>query len=558
MLLLVDNLEQVVEAAPELASLVETCPNLRLLATSRERLRVRGEVEFPVAPLADPDAVALFCARAQVEADETVHQLCLALDNLPLALELAAARASVLTPSQILDRLSGRLDLLKGGRDADPRQQTLRSTIEWSHELLNRDDRRLFARLAVFRGGWTFEAAEEVTQADLDTLESLVDKSLVRHADDRFLMLETIREYAAERLEASGEAEAMRRRHAEYFLAVAESTEPRLRDEELGGGGREWLDRQARELDNSRAALDVLEASDDPQLALRMAGALTALWANPFWASNGLVAEGRDRLERALRLDPSPTIARAKALDAAAEMGHFGGDLTAVRAFSEEALELHRRLGNKPGIADSLSSVGVALGESGDWSGALPLLEESLEVFTELGNHVRVMWGTRTLAWAHASLGHRVRSRELYEDALGQSHRGGNKLFEGVVLGSLSSAAVNEGRLHESPALAAQSLRILRELDDPVELAVGLAHAAEALAPLGLAETATRLVACFGALSEKLGGSYPWTAQMNELTLKRSRAQLEPEVFAAAWEEGGKLTAGEAMDVALEALDAIS
>jgi len=316
MLLVVDNLEQVVEAAPGLAALVEACPNLRLLVTSRERLRVRGEVEFRVAPLADADAVELFCTRAQVQPDESVHQLCLALDNLPLALELAAARASVLSPSQILERLSGRLDLLKGGRDADPRQQTLRATIEWSHDLLSPDDKTLFARLAVFHGGWTLEAAGWVTRADLDGLESLVDKSLVRHADDRFSMLETIREYASERLEASEETGDLRRRHAEYFLTLAEEAEPHLRAEELGGGGRARLDLQARELDNSRAALDVLEASDDPQLALRMAGALTAVWANSLLANRSTVSEGRRRLGRALELDLSPTLARAKALGA--------------------------------------------------------------------------------------------------------------------------------------------------------------------------------------------------------------------------------------------------
>jgi predicted ATPase len=556
MLLLLDNLEQVVPAAPELATLVEACANLRLLVTSRERLRVRGEVEFPVAPLADPDAVTLFCERAHVEPDEVVHQLCQALDNLPLALELAAARASVLTPSQILDRLSGRLDLLKGGRDADPRQQTLRATIEWSHELLNAQDQHLFARLAVFRGGWTLEAAEEVAQADLDGLESLVDKSLVRHADDRFRMLETIREYASERLEASGEAADLRRRHAEYFLALAEKAEPRLRAEELGGGGREWLDRQARELDNSRAALDVLEASGDPQLALRMAGALTAQWANPFWASTGLVTEGSHRLARALRLDSSPTLARAKALDAAAEMAHFRGDLDAVRQFSGEALELHRTLGNRPGVADSLASVGVGLGEGGDWKAARPLLEESLQLFRELGDETRVMWGTRTLAWAHASLGNRGRARELYEDALGQARRAGNKLFEGVVLGSLSSVAVHEGRLQDSATLLAESLRILRDLDDPVELAVGLAHAAETLAPMGRPATAARLISCFGALSEELGGSYPWAAAMNTATLQQIRTQLEPTAFDDACEEGRRLTAAKAVELALDELQA--
>jgi predicted ATPase/class 3 adenylate cyclase len=557
MLLVLDNLEQVVDAAPGLAALVEACRNLRLLVTSRERLRVSGEVELPVSPLADPDAVELFCARAQVEPDETVHQLCLALDNLPLALELAAARVSVLSPAQILDRLSGRLDLLKGGRDADPRQQTLRATIEWSHELLTSHDQRLFARLAVFVGGWTLAAAEEVVDASLDGLESLVDKSLIRRVDERFRMLETIREYASERLQASGEAEDLRRRQAEYFLALAEKTESRLRDEELGGGGMEWIERQARELDNSRAALDELEASDDPQLVLRMAGALTAVWANPFRANHGHVAEGRRRVERALELDSSPTLARAKVLDAAAELAHFAGDITEVHTWAEQALRLHRQLGDRPGIADSMGSLGVAIGEAGDWRSARPLLQESLELFRELGNEFRIMWGTRTLAWAYAELGDRTRARELYEDALRLARAAHNRLFESVVLGSLSSVAVNEGRPQDSPALLMESLRIQRGLGDRVELAVSLAHAAEALAALGRAETSARLLAAFEVLSQELGGSYPWVSRMNEKTLSEVRPQLEPAMFKAAQEDGARLTSEKALALALDALDTV-
>jgi predicted ATPase len=165
---------------------VETCPNLKLLVTSRELLRVKGEVEYAVLPLADPEAVELFCARARTEPEEAIHKLCRALDNLPLALELAAARASVLSSRQILERLAGRLDLLKGGRDAEARQQTLRATMEWSYDLLTPGEQQLFARLAVFRGGCTLEAAEQVVEADLDTLQSLVDKSLLRHTEERF------------------------------------------------------------------------------------------------------------------------------------------------------------------------------------------------------------------------------------------------------------------------------------------------------------------------------------------------------------------------------------
>ena len=222
LLFLLDNLEQVVEVAPELAALVEACPNLVLLVTSREVLRVRGEVEYEVLSLAERDAVSLFSERARLPSSPVVQELCRRLDDMPLALELAAARTKVLTPEQILDRLGDRLDLFEGGRDAEPRQATLRATIAWSYDLLAPEDQRLFARLAVFTGGCTLEAVEEVCDADLDTLQSLVEKSLVRRTGDRFWMLETIREHSSERLAESGEEEARRRAHAACYLTLAE------------------------------------------------------------------------------------------------------------------------------------------------------------------------------------------------------------------------------------------------------------------------------------------------------------------------------------------------
>ena len=180
MLLLIDNLEQVVEPAPELSPSLQGCPNLTLLVTSRELLRVQGEVEYEVPPLQEPEAVSLFCERSQLEPSDEIAELCRRLDSLPLAVELAAARTKALSPKQILERLSQRLDLLKGGRDADPRQQTLRATIDWSYDLLSEEEQRLFARLSVFAGGCTLDAAEDVCDADLDTLQSLVEKSLLR------------------------------------------------------------------------------------------------------------------------------------------------------------------------------------------------------------------------------------------------------------------------------------------------------------------------------------------------------------------------------------------
>ena len=306
LLLLLDNLEQVIESAPELSALVTSCPNLTLLCTSRELLRVSGEVEYAVPPLQEPEAVSLFCERSQLESSEEIAELCARLDALPLAIELAAARAKALSPAQILERLSQRLDLFKGGRDADPRQQTLRATIEWSYELLSPEEQVRFARLAVFRGGCTLEAAEEVCGADLDTLQSLVEKSLLRFTNERYWMLETIREYASERLEDSGEAEELRRQRGDYFLAFAEEAF------EVTGSRRPWWDRLEADHDNLRTVLDWLESVGRTQEALQLAGALYR-----FWSTRGYLLEGGVRLERLLareRPGPRPACGRSLAL----------------------------------------------------------------------------------------------------------------------------------------------------------------------------------------------------------------------------------------------------
>ena len=286
LLLLLDNLEQVIDVAPQLASLVEECPNLAVLVTSRELLRVRGEVEYEVLPLADPDAVELFTMRAQLAATAAVEELCRRLDNIPLALELAAARTKALTPEQILERLAQRLDLFEGGRDAEQRQATLRATIEWSHDLLTTGEQGLFSRLGAFAGGCTLDAAEAVADADLRTIQSLVEKSLLRRTSDRFWMLETIREYAVERLRAAGDEE-IRRRHAEYFLAVAQSA--CLCVERVGQGAMRY-DLAIAEQDNMRAALD-WAVDHDPELGLRLAVEL-----EQFWIQQETV-EGRRRFE---------------------------------------------------------------------------------------------------------------------------------------------------------------------------------------------------------------------------------------------------------------------
>ncbi|MEX0630251.1 MAG: adenylate/guanylate cyclase domain-containing protein [Chloroflexota bacterium] len=551
MLLLIDNLEQVIDAAPELATLVETCPGLRLLVTSRELLRVRGEVEYPVLPLADPEAVDLFCARSRLGPDNAIRELCRRLDNLPLALELAAARASILTPAQILERMSQRLDLLRGGRDADARQQTLRATIEWSFDLLTPAEQRLFARPAVFAGGWTLRAAEAVADANLDTLQSLVDKSLVRRTADRFWMLETIREFAAERLEASGEADEIRARHAQFFLALAEEAYPHVRVESLRGG-RLWLDRLEGEVDNLRTALDWLEADGQSQTLLQLVGA-----TSEFMLLRGHVSEGLSRGRRALNVDSSPTGARARALEGVGELAIFDGDHIQAKQWAEEALDIYRVLEDASGIAECLWALGYAAAEEYDWVKANRLLQESLRLCRELGQEYHVPWITRTLAFATAQSGDLERARELYEDGLRAARRLGARAIEATLLASLAWLAVRDGRAHDALLLLRQSLVIRREIAERAEVAVGLCSVANALVTLGRFETAASLVACFDSLRAEVGSGETWVIRMNAETLKDVRAQIDDATFTKAWDRGLALTLEDATALALESLDSI-
>ncbi len=327
LLVLLDNLEQVIAAAPQLSALVSACPNLTLIVTSRALLRVQGEVEFAVPPLAESEAVALFCERAQVEPSGEIGELCLRLDSLPLAVELAAARTKALSPAQILERLSQRLDLLKGGRDADPRQQTLRATIEWSYDLLSGKEKQLFRRLSVFAGGCTLEAAEEVTGADLDTLQSLVEKSLLRFSNERYWMLETIRDYAAERLDPA-ETDAVRRQLRTYIVALA-----KLSARELHSASESAVSaRLAPDYANVRAAVSCAFAAREPDDVGRVLGALY-----PFLISYGHLAEAREWVDAALDArDRLSSRGLAETLVGGGEIARFAGDLSRAIELKEE------------------------------------------------------------------------------------------------------------------------------------------------------------------------------------------------------------------------------
>ena len=399
LLLLLDNLEQVIDAAPALSALLQSCANLALLVTSRELLRISGEVEYPVPPLAEPEAVSLFCARAHVEPGEEVAELCARLDNLPLAVELAAARVKALSPAQILERLSQRLDLLQGGRDADPRQQTLRATIEWSYDLLAPEEQQLFACLSVFAGGCILEAAEEVCDAELDMLQSLVEKSLLRFTNERYWMLETIRDFAVELLRQSHNEEEIRSRHVAFMeerYAELDRSDPAA-----------WVPAVEADRDNLRAALRWALDAHHAESALALANSYASLCI-----FHGPFAEARAWLVAALDESAvAPSMARWRALSAVAAMAHRQADFEVATAYGEEALALARTMNDPQALGRSLRGLGLVVGSCEDFERSDGLQREALAVFTQIGNELEVRESLGMLAYLALARGDLVSAR---------------------------------------------------------------------------------------------------------------------------------------------------
>jgi predicted ATPase len=422
LLLLLDNFEQVVDAGSDLASLLGACPQLEILVTSRESLRISLEQEYDVPPFAHEDGVAFFVTRARAvkpdfEPDGAVSTICRRLDELPLALELAAARVKSLSPGQILERLEQRLPLLTGGaRDLPERQQTLRTTIAWSHDLLTDGERTLFRRLGVFAGGCTLDAAETVADANPDSLQSLVDKSLLRFHDERYWMLETIREFAAEQLEASGEADGTRQRHAEFFLDLAEDLEPPL----VGVGDAGWIPRLLAESGNLRNAIELFAALPDTSYELRLVGTLFR-----FWEVGGMVTEGRLRADRALARageDAEPGL-RLKVLYAVSICAFRVGDVEVLDRRDEERLALARQIGDPPAAAVALNDLGNTAAEAGDLGRGTALLEECRALAREIGDELLFATATDNLAWCGFASGDYANARKHAEEAVAAAGR---------------------------------------------------------------------------------------------------------------------------------------
>ncbi len=546
MLLVFDNFEQVIEGAADLAEVLAACPRLDVLSTSREPLHLEGEHEYPVPPLAPDEGVELFVARATAiqptfEPDGAVIDICRRLDDLPLAIELAAARVKVLSPVQILERLDHRLVLLTGGaRNLPERHRTLRATIEWSHELLSDDEQRLFARLSVFRGGSTLDAAEFVAEANLDALQSLVDKSLVRFVETRFRMLETIREYALEQLAASGGEADVRRRHSRYFVDLAEDAFPNLK-----GDPKWWLDALDADHDNLRGALDYLADAGETQVHLQLAG---ALWK--FWYQRGHVSEGRRRLEFALDADRSPTSFRARALNGASGMTAEYGDIGAARRYDDEALTLYRALGDKSGIATTLYLMGSTVSLEKDWHTAGRLYEDALVTFRETGDDHYVLLATDALGWVYDELGDRPRAVALGEENLRRARELGNRRMEVSSLHALAYWATEAGRTDGAIAMIAAAHRINLDLGQRSEIVGDLSRFARALAAAGRHEASARLLGRSQAIAAELGVDRVYERMRDDETLALLHIALDVTALDDALEAGRKMATPDSVALA--------
>ncbi len=579
-LLVLDNFEQVVVAGIQIADLLGACPRVKALVTSRIPLHVRGEHELAVPPLALPDpqrlpsaeelaqyaAVALFVQRARAvrptfvitpDNAATVTAICRRLDGLPLAIELAAAWIKVLSPEALLARLERSLAwLTAGARDLPERQQTLRGAIQWSHDLLDPGEQALFRRLAVFAGGWTLAAAQAVCahggipeEQVVRTLASLVDKSLVQHHEEadhepRLILLETLREYGLEQLTASGEAEALHRRHADYYVAQAEAAATKLLGSEQMPAAA-WL---LTEMGNLRAALQWARERGETAIGLRAA---VALWR--IWYSSGPLTEGRRWLEDLLALDASagersaaPTT-RAHALLAAASIARVQGDFGSATAHATASLELHRRVGDVSGAADSLNQLALVALDQGDASHAMTLLEECVALHRQVGDTWGAALALTNLGSLVLSLGDRSRARTLQEESLEQFQRSGERIGVALALKNLGDVAREQADYSEAEGHYRESVMRYWAIGRDAGLAsintLGVCWCLEGLANVahtqGQPARAARFFAVAAALRDAAGTPVePGARAAYERDMAAVRLALGDAVFAAAWAAG--------------------
>ena len=577
-LVVFDNFEQVVDAADVLSDLLSSAPTVRFLVTSRIALRIRGERDYPVPPLGTPvaegagmeelacnESVQLFVDRV-TDSDPTfvltedtarvIAQLCARLDGLPLAIELAASRARTLSPAKLLERLDRSLALLTdGARDLPPRQRTLRSTIAWSDDLLSEELRVLFRRLAVFTGGFDLDGAAAVAgDAALDGVAALLDSSLLSRAhsvrgDVRFQMLQTIREYALEGLEATGDADGARRAHAEYYTDLAERLEPELRRP----GQQDALYRLELEHDNFRTALAWALTRDEGDVGMRLVG---ALWR--FWHLHGHLTAGRRWTAQVLALSSAKgrTRARARALTAAGGLAYWQTDAPLVvderpapgmKDAYAEALEIYRELGDEPGIAEGEYNVAFAYGHRGDFENAQAMSESALERFRAIGDvrgEADVLFVLGTVSRLRGDLAGAValasQARALHESV-------GDPFGDIYSSFTLARAYIEAGRLDEARSLFLANLERGQAIGDRTMLAIFLDNLAAIENKKGHHVRALSIAAASDAIKEAVGGQAPPALIDLPDPLVAAREALSEDEIADAQSAGRSMTLEQAL-----------
>jgi predicted ATPase/class 3 adenylate cyclase len=541
-LLVLDNLEHLPDATQHVAGVLDAGPDVVVLATSRAPLRLSTERTFEVPPLPRDDAVALFVERAQVVAPE-IAEICRRLDGLPLAIELAAAQASVLPPTAILARLEQRLALLtRGPRDVSERQRTLRATIEWSVELLDDDARLLFARLSVFAGGFTLDAAEAVCGDVLEPLATLVDHSLLRRSGERFAMLETIREFARNSLAESAEEADFRERHAAYFIALAETAYSGRLEGEM-----RWADSLESELDNLRAALDLI--APDAARSLQLAGALG--W---FFHLHSHLAEGRERLTAALADPDGDPRHRARALTGAGTISGWTGDLGSAREPLESAIALWRELGEPVETALAIEALGWVLFACGEDAESLQRFEEALELQRHIGKPLLVNRALVGVCQLLVALGDTDAAEPRASELLELARREDDVRSEHFAHHFLADCALIRGDAATADERYRLSLQAALPLGDAIETSFEIQGLGMAAAGLGYPERALRLGGAAAGIWEEKGAAIdvPFWLALLDKWFAQARESLGPDQGSRTWEAGRSLSFERAVEEALE------
>jgi predicted ATPase/DNA-binding SARP family transcriptional activator len=529
-LLVLDNFEQVADAADDVSGLLRECAGLTVLATSRSPLQLYGEHVYAVPALGAEESVGLFVQRARAarhtfNPTPAVEAICARLDGLPLAIELAAAQARTLDPDALLAALPDAL-ATPGARDLPARQRTLRATMAWSHELLRAAEAQAFRRLGVFSGGWEPDAAEAVTGATPAVLASLADQSLIGRQGHRHEMLETIREYALERLDAAGEAAELAQRHAEHFLALAESADRELR---TGGDQTAALERLEREHDNLRAALD----RADPGRALRLGAALAS-----FWAVRGHVAEGRRRLERAIERAREEDPALAGAFAGAGVLARCEGDYAAARRRLARSAELHREREDASGLVRALTNLGFVESLEGDGTAARERYEEALQASERSPHHRDRIPALSCLADLALRDGDFARAEELCVEGLARATEVGDVESQAVCGLNRAYAALGLGRTEDVVAFASQAMGAWASLGDPAAVANALDTIAAALAA-SRPEEAAELLGAADELRAPTGTEPDWYERdIRQRAEEGVRTRIGPEGLAAGLARG--------------------